>query len=155
VRLNVGAGGERLPGYVSVDVAKTEGLDVVHDLDVAPWPFEDNSVSEVRAWDVFEHVADPVTFMTEAWRVLEPGGLLHIRSPHWRHMSAYTDPTHRRFCTEHTWDYWVPGTLYHAQHNASYGGVSFAMQSIRFEDDGSELLVRLVKAVKRAPVAAA
>jgi hypothetical protein len=63
--------------------------------------------------------------MCEAWRVLAPGGELNIVSPYWRHVSAFTDPTHKRYCTEWTWDYWVKGTPYFEGHNAAYGGVAF------------------------------
>ena len=117
-----------MPGVVNVDIAALPEVDVVHDLDVLPWPFDDHSVKAILAQDVFEHVANPVGFMTESHRVLESGGELMIKSPHFRHQDAYTDPTHRRFCTEHTWDYWIKGTVLCDLHGPAYGGVHFALE---------------------------
>jgi len=44
--------------------------------------------------------------------------------------NAFTDPTHRRFPTEHTFDYWIPGTVLFDEHNPAYGGVAFAKVSM-------------------------
>lgn len=129
MRLNLGCGSRLADGFVNVDIVKMDGVDVVHDLDVLPWPWDDASAVEIVGQDVFEHVANPIGFMTEAHRVLEVGGLLRLKSPHWRHRDAFTDPTHKRFCTEHTWDYWIPGTQLHADHNRAYGGVGFKLET--------------------------
>ena len=123
--LNVGSGGHILPGYTNVDRVSILGVDVVHDLDVHPWPFDAGSVHLINASHVFEHLEDPVGFMVEAHRVLAPGGAIRIAVPHYQSRNAFTDPTHRRFCTEETFDYWTIGTQLHSQYNGSYGGVSF------------------------------
>lgn len=143
MRVNLGCGTDIRPGCVNVDRVALPGVDVVLDLDAGRWPWEDGSVREIVAQDVFEHVADPVLFMTECHRVLEDGGPLQIKSPHWRHRDAYTDPTHRRFCTEHTFDYWVPGTQLYQQGNHVMGGVPFdrAAQNVH----GGALYVLLIK----------
>jgi SAM-dependent methyltransferase len=145
VKLNLGCGARTLFGYHNVDkVVVGPGVDEVVDLDY-PWPWSDATVEEIRARDLFEHVADPVLFMREAHRVLVPGGLLWIRCPNiaLNLADAFTDPTHRRFPTWHTFDFWIPGTPYHAEHNAAYGGVSFGLHDAR-PDDGS-MVVELVK----------
>lgn len=129
MRLNLGCGQRPNPGWVNVDRVPLPEVDVVHDLDVLPWPWDDGVAEAIVAQDVFEHVADPIGFMTESHRILTPGGTLSIKSPHFRHRDAFTDPTHRRFCTEHTWDYWIPGTALFADSNAMYGGVSFTLGS--------------------------
>ena len=121
-RLNLGCGKDIDPDAVNVDLVALPGVDVVTDLD-QPWPWKDATVDYIKASHVFEHVADPVRFMTEAHRVLAPGGVLDIRVPYYRHFFAFTDPTHRRFCTELTFDYWVPGTdLYEAYGDGMGGG---------------------------------
>ena len=143
MRLNLGSGSQPVAGFVNVDIVPLPEVDVVHDLDVLPWPWAGGSVGEIVAQDVFEHVADPIRFMTEAHRVLRVGGALTLKSPHWRHQDAFTDPTHRRFCTEHTWDYWVQGTALYERHNAAYGGVAYTMTG-RQVTSGA-IFVRLVK----------
>lgn len=125
MRLNLGCGTDLREGWVNVDRSAVPGVDVVHDLDRGPWPFQDGEADRILARDVFEHVNDPIMFMTECWRVLEPDGALFLKTPHWRHRDAYTDPTHRRYSTEATFDYWIPGTVLYHLHNAAYGGVAF------------------------------
>lgn len=128
MRLNLGSGSmPKEEGVVNVDIAALPEVDVVHDLDVIPWPFDDACADAVTAIDVFEHVANPIGFMTESHRVLETGGSLYLKVPHFRHPDAFTDPTHRRFCTQHTWDYWIKGQVLFDLHNAAYGGVSFTL----------------------------
>lgn len=125
LRVNLGCGSNHLEDFVNLDVSPDVGADVVHDLDTGWWPFGDGSVQILIAQDVFEHLQYPLVFMTEAHRVLELGGGLLLKVPHWQHRDAYTDPTHRRFCTEHTFDYWIKGTALYDLHNAAYGGVAF------------------------------
>lgn len=146
MRLNLGCGSRLLPGHVNVDIAETADTVLVWDLDAKPWPWDDSTVKSIEAKDIFEHVADAVTFMTECHRVLEPGGTLHIRTPNVfaGPADAFTDPTHRRFPTPHTFDYWLPGTVLYEASNAAYGGVSFT--GVRLvPDDGGALDVTLRK----------
>lgn len=130
-------------GAVNLDRVALNGVDVVHDLDVYPWPFADASFSEVRGVQVFEHVSDPVGFMCEAHRVLTGGGLLWLSVPHWRSENSYTDPTHVRHCTERTWDYWCAGEALWHQFNPAYGGVTFTKR--RVERVGDDIRVELVR----------
>lgn len=143
MRVNLGSGSRPIPGWLNVDCAAIPGVDYVHNLDVAPWPFARSAeVEQMAAVDVFEHVADPVLFMTECHRVLQKDRLLFIQTPHYQSRDAFTDPTHRRFPTEHTFDYWIPDTLLFAEHNAAYGGVSFAKVSMRI---GANIQITLRK----------
>lgn len=143
--LNLGAGGRPIAERVNVDIHPGPGIDVVWDLDRQPWPFEDGAAAEIHALHVFEHVADPVGFMCEAHRVLITGGLLHIEVPHWEHRNAYTDPTHRRFCTEETFDYWVPETWLYAMGGPAYHrGIAYDRKSVVVV--GADLIVDLTKA---------
>jgi SAM-dependent methyltransferase len=146
-QINLGCGTQSLEGWTNVDVAGIPGVDVVHDLDVFPWPFESGRAVIIRAFDVFEHVDDPLGFMAECWRVLQDGGLLLIHTSHWQTENSYTDPTHKRFCTERTFDYWCFGTEYYARYGPMYArGCVFNKVSV--ERDGQELAVQLVKLPK-------
>jgi SAM-dependent methyltransferase len=46
-------------------------------------PFPDSSFDVVFAHAIFEHISDPEQALSEMFRVLEPGGLVAIRSPDW------------------------------------------------------------------------
>lgn len=144
VRLNLGCGARPTPGWVNVDMVGVPGVDVVHDLDAFPWPFEDESVAVIRAFDVFEHVDRPLEFVNECWRILETGHHLIIHTTHWQTENSYTDPTHKRFCTPRTFDYWIRGSEYHARYGPVYSrGCDFELVDRR--TDGQELAFLLRK----------
>lgn len=131
LQVNLGCGMEYMPGWVNLDIVPGPLPDMVaHDLDQAPWPFGDESVERIKAFDIFEHIDNPVLFMTECHRILAPGGVLHIRTTYWKSENAYTDPTHKRFCTQYTFDYWTENTDFHYRYNSMYGGVTYRRKSL-------------------------
>lgn len=96
MKLNLGAGRSRKKGYINLDKTLYKGIQVVHDLDVFPWPFEDQSFDTIVALDVFEHLIYFTRTMDECWRLLIPEGILIIQGPLAGSWSHYHDPTHRR-----------------------------------------------------------
>jgi SAM-dependent methyltransferase len=97
VILNLGCGKTRIPDSIGVDRIKIEGFaDVIHDLDIIPYPFESNSVDEIHCYHLLEHLHDPLRKMEEIYRILKPGGIIYLRVPHFSSMGAFTDITHIR-----------------------------------------------------------
>ncbi|MGH3440000.1 MAG: class I SAM-dependent methyltransferase [Sciscionella sp.] len=144
MKLNIGCGIDVRIGWVNLDAVNLPGVDVVHDLDTIPWPFDSCCFEEVDAFDVFEHVSDPLGFVAELHRVLAPGGMALIHTTHWRSPNAWTDPTHRRTATERTFDYWIPGTELHRRYGVAYTrGCHFQKIDVRM--DGTELAFTLRK----------
>jgi SAM-dependent methyltransferase len=78
------------------------GADIVHDLDVTPWPVGDDSFDEVHAYEVLEHLGAQGDYraffrhFAEIYRVLKPGGLLIATVPAWDDVWAWADPSHTR-----------------------------------------------------------
>lgn len=106
--LNLGAGRDRsMPDAVTVDRVAATNPDVVHDLDVYPWPFETDSFDQIICRDVIEHLADVVRAMEEMHRITRPGGRIHIVTPHYSCANSYTDPTHRRHLGYYSFDYFT------------------------------------------------
>jgi len=144
-RLCLGAGSVIRRNWVNVDQVKLPGIDVVLNLDApVPWPWSDNSVAEIEAKDIFEHVHEPVWFMTECHRVLCPSGRLHIRTPHMSSPDSWTDPTHVRHCTEHSFDFWIPGNVHHDTNNAAYGRVSYALVHLALDNGTIDITLRKI-----------
>lgn len=113
MRLYLGAGHKRLPGYVHVDIVAGDGIDVVHNLSEVPWPWNDASVSAIVAEDVVEHLdIDLMAFCNEAWRILVPGGELFVRTPHHQGDSSWIDPTHRWHLNEQSFEFLDPARLW-------------------------------------------
>ena len=68
-KLNIGCGKDIKKDYINLDKAKAPGVDVIHDIDQYPWPFEDNYFDEVYGRDVIEHVKDLFKAMMEIKRI--------------------------------------------------------------------------------------
>lgn len=79
--MNLGSGSDYIPGWVNVDIDTTWRVDVVADLR-KPFPFNDNSIDEIKASDILEHFTkeDGVIFLNECYRVLKVGGKLFLRT---------------------------------------------------------------------------
>jgi SAM-dependent methyltransferase len=102
--LDIGGGLNPEPKYETVDLRS--GATFVADLQER-WPFEDSSVGVVRAYDVFEHLRDPIHTMKELSRVLCPGGWAFIQVPSTDGRGAFQDPTHRSFWNENSFLYYT------------------------------------------------
>lgn len=135
MRLNLGAGSQPREGYVNVDTVQQDGIDVVWDLNKVPWCWEDNSVTAIEAFDIFEHVDDPIAFMTECHRILKLGKYLHIHTGYYLNPDSFTDPTHKRFPTENTFDYWCKGTYLKERYGKAYGDVTFEKTDLHVGPD--------------------
>ena len=65
IKLDIGCGASKQPGFVGMDVLKLPGVDIVHDLELFPWPLPDQSVSFAMTSHVVEHItpgrSDPRT----------------------------------------------------------------------------------------------
>jgi SAM-dependent methyltransferase len=92
--LDVGCGSAKYPGAVGLDISPDTNADVVHDLDVFPYPLGDDAFDQVLMQDVIEHVRDPIRVVEELVRVCRPGARIQLRTPHFSSMLAYSDPTH-------------------------------------------------------------
>jgi hypothetical protein len=139
IRLDLGCCGAKRqpapgePPWLGVDRIAFPGVDVVCDLaepvytpipdgfewmtDVferkivgyKPWPFVDNSVTEVHASHFVEHLdnVQRVHFVNELYRVLIPGGKATIIVPHLASCRAYGDPTHKWSPLGEFWPYYL------------------------------------------------
>jgi SAM-dependent methyltransferase len=126
--LEVGCGPTKQPGSVGLDRLALPGVDVVHDIDECPWPLPEDAFDEVRCEHVLEHVDDICGVMDELHRVTRPGGRVVIIVPYFARYSAFKDPTHRRFCTFETFNYFVEGT---EERDRSYSRHAFRYASRR------------------------
>ncbi|MBP6860214.1 MAG: hypothetical protein KBC38_01465 [Candidatus Pacebacteria bacterium] len=105
MKLDIACGQNKRPGFVGIDIAPGEGVDIVHDLEVYPWPIKDHSVSEMHVSHYVEHVKDLMNFMNECHRIGENGAKLTIIGPYYTSIRAWQDPTHVRALSEATWMY--------------------------------------------------
>jgi predicted SAM-dependent methyltransferase len=56
MKIDLACGNSKKEGYIGVDITETPSVDIVHDLTVYPWPFEDSSVDEIHCSHYIEHI---------------------------------------------------------------------------------------------------
>ena len=44
IKIDVGCGSSKIEGFIGMDHLDLPGVDIIHDLNSLPWPFESNSV---------------------------------------------------------------------------------------------------------------
>lgn len=94
MKLNLGCGNERLPGYINADIV---GGDEFCNLSWQYWPWKDNSADEIRMWQVLEHLQNTDNVLNEVVRILKPGGTFHGLIPHCYSSLAYRHYQHVKF----------------------------------------------------------
>jgi SAM-dependent methyltransferase len=104
----LGCGTDIKKGYINLDCAEIDGVDVVHSLEKFPYPFEDNTFDEIIAKHVLEHLDDTIKVMEEIWRICRDNAKVIIRVPYWNSIDGITDPTHKKLFNQHTFEFFDP-----------------------------------------------
>jgi hypothetical protein len=108
VKINLGCGKVILPEFINVDSIELPGVNVLHDVNDLPLPFDDASASEIHCISILEHV-DFIPLLQDLYRILTSGGTVEILVPHFSSPDAYRDPTHIRYFTAGSFDFFVTG----------------------------------------------
>jgi predicted SAM-dependent methyltransferase len=111
IKLNLGCGFRTVNGFINIDnreeicgVRPDLVLDITTGL-----PYPDNSVEEVRAGDILEHIplSKVVFVIEEIWRVLKHNGRFEHYTPSTDGRGAFQDPTHVSYWNINSWLYYV------------------------------------------------
>ncbi len=110
-KLNLGCGLDIKEGggWINLDVANIPGCDVVYNIENLPLPFPNNHFEEILCNDILEHI-EYTSVLKDLHRVLAPGGIMHIRVPHFTSKNNAIDPTHKRIFSIETFDFFCNGT---------------------------------------------
>lgn len=104
--LNLGCGYNKYEGFWNIDVSPRCNPDQVVDMEVFPWPWEDNYFDKIYANHVLEHVGqNPKVFakiIQEIYRVARDKAEMFVQIPHHRCDVFWDDFTHVRVLTEKT-----------------------------------------------------
>ena len=127
INLDLGAGKKKRPDHISVDVSDVFKPDIIHDLNVFPYPFKSNSIDAVCMDNVLEHLDSPLDVLSELHRILKTGGELEVCVPYFRSVWASIDPTHKHFFTSSYFLYFDPKSYLYKE----YRYVDFAFENKR------------------------
>ena len=111
MKVELGCGNKKQPGWYGVDIADTQAVDLIQDLDEERWDLPSNHFEEIRAMDVFEHLQDPINFMEEVYRISKAGCKVSIQGPHFS-SGNWHDPTHRRLLGSRTFEHFTDETRF-------------------------------------------
>ena len=104
-KLNLGCGKNKKEGYINCDISKEVNPDKIINLEKTPLPFKDNSIDEVLTHHTLEHINNLVPLMHEIHRICKEKAMIKISVPFYLSVGAFMDPTHKRFFTPFTMDY--------------------------------------------------
>ena len=113
MKLNLGCGQSKKKGYINIDSSKQVNPDKVIDLEKARLPFKDNSVDEIIAEHVLEHINNFTPLMHEMYRVCKNNSIIKIKTPFYSSWGQFNDPTHVRFFSPFTFNYFSKGEYSH------------------------------------------
>jgi len=104
--LDIGCGNHKVKGSIGLDSVKIEGVDIVHNLNKFPYPFKKNTFDVIYANQVLEHLEAPLNdILEELCRICKLDGRIKILVPHALSVGAFTDPTHVKYFTYFSFDY--------------------------------------------------
>lgn len=100
IKLNLGCGNSKVDGFIGVDRHLRCSPDVCHDLEIIPYPFDDDSVEYIVMNHLYEHIGNAIGMMGELYRICKDGAIIEVTSPYYTWQGAYSDPTHVRYVTK-------------------------------------------------------
>lgn len=109
IRLNLGCANRPHPGYTNLDMQALPGVDVVYRIDpfYPKLPFPNDSVSELYANNIVEHIADTVALINEFGRVSVDGARWFILTPGYLDVNSWRDPGHLSHWEERVLEFWT------------------------------------------------
>lgn len=113
MKLHLGCGNDYKEGYVNCDVTNKVKVDQIVDLEKPLIMFKDNSIDEVICNHVLEHIRNLIPLIHELYRICKKNTVIKIKTPFYSAWGQFNDPTHVRFFTPYTFDYFNKNNYSH------------------------------------------
>ena len=141
--LDLGCGKNKRAGAIGVDHSNKHEADIIHDLNVFPYPFEHNSIDEIYLDNTLEHLDSPIDVMVELYRICKVGASIKVIVPYFRSYWASIDPTHKTFFTVDSFAYYDPEHVICQKYD--YVNARFKVERIIFNEGVKDkILTKLV-----------
>lgn len=145
-KLDLGCGKKKRAGAIGLDNSDRHDADIIHDLNIFPYPFKENEIDDIYLDNVLEHLDNPMQVMEEVHRICKPGGKVKVIVPYFRSLWAFIDPTHKHFFTVNSLAYFDPRHQICKRYD--YTSARFLVQSIVFNETlANRIFKRLVVAI--------
>lgn len=125
--LDIGCGSCKIRDAIGIDHTPAPGVDVVYDLDRVPWPFASSTFDKAVCRHSLAHLESVVRTIEEIHRILRPGGILEILTPHFTSDNAFTDITSRWFFGYRSMDFFCSNRGFKYR----YGQAEFELLEVR------------------------
>jgi SAM-dependent methyltransferase len=106
LRIDLGCGTKKPPGFIGVDRYPLGGVDIVADMN-RTLPFRDDSVDLLLASHSLEHVETLLATIKEIYRICKHGTQLCIIAPYSEQKLNWANPYHKCVFNEHTPRFWT------------------------------------------------
>ena len=130
--LDLGCGKKKRPGAIGIDYNKRTDADIIHDLNVFPYPIDDEAFDEIYVDNTLEHLDNVIGVMEEIHQICKKDGLIKIMVPYFRSVYACIDPTHKHFFTANSFAYFDPDNPICQRY--PYSEARFHIDSIKFNE---------------------
>jgi len=132
--LDIGCGKNKYAGAVGIDVNPDADADIVHDLNIFPYPLKENEYDRIICHNILEHVSDLVKTIEEIWRVSKNGTVVEIVVPTPSSVWLYADPTHKRAFTSKTLNFFIKDNEYYGRIPAK---ADFSLLKAEYRNDSN------------------
>lgn len=122
-KLNLGCGNVIMDGYINLDNNPNVKPDVVHDLNIYPYPFEDMEFDEIYLDHVAEHLDNIIMLIQELYRIGKCGCKITIKCPHFS--CNWFHPGHKSAVSSKLFTFFDP------QNIERYGKTDFNVLNIK------------------------
>jgi hypothetical protein len=114
-KLNLGCGNDYREGYLNCDWTNKIKIDLIVNLENPKLylNFKENSIEEILAYHVLEHITNFIPLMHQLHKICIPGATIKIKTPFYSAWGQFNDPTHVRFFTPYTFNYFEAGNYSH------------------------------------------
>ena len=138
-KLNIGCGEKPKDGWVNIDKFVPEGLNNIEygDIEIG-LEYPNESFDEILLDNVIEHLHDIPSSIKEIHRLLIPGGVCTLITPHFSSASSWRDPTHVHHLSYFSFDYFATGS------RSNYLGTKFKVDKKLSFGGGFGLIGRLL-----------
>ncbi|WP_457749105.1 class I SAM-dependent methyltransferase [Sulfurimonas sp.] len=115
---------------IGIDLHRKPSVEYVADLNQGLSFISSNSIDEIHAYHVLEHIDNLESFMREIYRVLKTGGRLIGSVPHFSNPYFYSDYTHNSFWGLYTLCYFSKNTIFKREVPKYYNRIDFRIEKI-------------------------